>query len=141
LLEALGERGADRWRAWADDLATRVRDRFWVGEGSEAYLAMALDADGRPVDGVGSNMGHVLGTGLLTTEEEQRVVDRLMRPDMLREFGIATLSADNPAYNPAGYHTGSIWTHDTAIALHGLARTGHRDEAGRVVRALLRLSS
>ena len=28
-----------------------------------AYLAMALDRDGDPVDGVGSNMGHVLGTG------------------------------------------------------------------------------
>src|SRR5690606_3280777 len=51
------------------------------------------------------------------------------------------LSADNPAYNPAGYHTGSVWTHDTAIALHGLVRTGHREEASRVVQALLRLSA
>lgn len=141
LLEALGEDEPEVWRTWAHDLAARVRDRFWVGKGSEAYLAMALDATGRPVDGVGSNMGHVLGTGLLTPEEERHVVDRLMRPDMLREFGIATLSADNPAYNPAGYHSGSVWTHDTAIVLHGLTRTGHREEAGRLVQALLRLST
>jgi glycogen debranching enzyme len=141
LLDALDEDGADTWRAWAADLAGRVRDRFWVGAGKESYLAMALDAEGHRVDGVGSNMGHALGTGLLTPEEEQRVVDRLMRPDMLREFGIATLSADNPAYNPAGYHTGSVWTHDTAIILHGLVRTGHREEASQVTQALLRLST
>lgn len=141
LLEGLGEEGAEHWRSWADDLAERVRSRFWVGEGESAYLAMALDADSRPVDGVGSNMGHVLGTGALTDEETRRVVHRLVQPDMLREFGIATLSADNPAYNPAGYHTGSVWVHDTAIVLHGLVRTGFEEEARLVSDALMRLSS
>ncbi len=141
LLDALGEDGGDRWRGWAADLAGRVRDRFWVGRGEDAYLAMALDADGRQVDGVGSNMGHTLGTGLLTAEETTRVVRRLLRPDLLRVFGIATLSADNPAYNPTGYHTGSVWVHDTAIALHGMARTGHAEAAELVSQALLRLSA
>lgn len=141
LLEALGEDGAQDCRAFADGLTERVRARFWVGEGEEAYLAMALDAEGEPVDGVGSNMGHVLETGLLTPQEQTRVVRRLTGPDMLRHFGIATLSADNPAYNPIGYHTGSVWTHDTAIALRGLVATGHRREADAVLAALLRLST
>ncbi|GAA5159407.1 amylo-alpha-1,6-glucosidase [Ornithinimicrobium tianjinense] len=141
LLDALGESGGEHWRTWADALRTRVRARFWVGEGPDAYLAMALDADGHPVDGVGSNMGHALGSGLLSEEETGRVVERLMRPDMLREFGIATLSANNPAYNPAGYHTGSVWVHDTAIIVHGLARTAHREEALTVGAALVRLSA
>jgi glycogen debranching enzyme len=83
----------------------------------------------------------VLGTGLLTEAETLRVVRRLLKPDMLREFGIATLSADNPAYNPAGYHTGSVWVHDTAIVLHGLVRTGFEREARLVSDALMRLSS
>lgn len=130
-----------RWRDWAASLAERVRQRFWVGEGAGAYLAMALDADGQAVDGVGSNMGHVLDTGLLTDEEVARVVQRLTAPDMLRQFGIATLSADNPAYNPIGYHTGSVWTHDTAITLRGLVATGHREEADAVLTALRRLST
>jgi glycogen debranching enzyme len=141
LLDALGEDGGEHWRQWSGDLADRVRSSFWVGAEDDAYLAMAIDADGRPVDGVGSNMGHALGTGLLTEDETARVVERLMRPDMLREFGIATLSADNPAYNPTGYHTGSVWTHDTAIILQGLVRTGHPEEADRVMQAMLRLSS
>ncbi|HSP60033.1 MAG TPA: glycogen debranching N-terminal domain-containing protein [Ornithinimicrobium sp.] len=141
LLDALGEDGGEEWRTWAEDLSGRVRTSFWVGEGPDRYLAMALDADGRQVDGVGSNMGHVLATGMLTEQECDLVVRRLTGPDMLREFGIATLSTDNPAYNPAGYHSGSVWTHDTAITLHGLRRHGYRAEVDAVLQALLRLSS
>lgn len=141
LLEALGEDGASDWRDWAVALSDRVRERFWVEAEEGPYLAMALDAQGERVDGVGSNMGHTLGTGMLTAEEEDRVVRRLMQPDMLRHFGIATLSAENPAYNPIGYHTGSVWTHDTAIILRGLVETGHRAEADAVIEALLRLST
>lgn len=122
---------AQHWDRWADTLTTRVREHFWVGD-DDPYLAMALDADGRPVDGVGSNMGHVLGTGLLDADESDLVVDRLLRPDLLRRYGIGTLSADNPAYNPIGYHTGSVWTHDTAIAAAGMAAVGRLD-AARIV--------
>ncbi len=142
LLEALGETATTDWRQWAADLADRVRERFWVSDGNgDRYLAMALDADGAPVDGVGSNMGHALGTGLLTAQEEALVAERLMRPDMLRQFGIATLSCDNPAYNPTGYHTGSVWTHDSAIILRGLALAGFSKEADQVSEALVRLST
>lgn len=141
LLDALGEDGGARWRAFAEGLAGRIRDRFWVGRGKDAYLAMALDGAGRPVDGVGSNMGHLLGTGALTAKEEKRVVARLMRPDMLRRFGIATLSAENPAYNPIGYHTGSVWTHDTAVIARSMQAAGFGEEAREVVRALRRLSA
>lgn len=134
-------RETSEWRHWADDLRERVRERFWVGDGDDAYLAMALDGNGRPVDGVGSNMGHTLGTGLLTPDESARVVARLLRPDMLRDFGIGTLSSANPAYNPIGYHTGSIWAHDTAIIATGMARAGFTDEAAIVAERLLRLGA
>jgi glycogen debranching enzyme len=127
------------WHGWADDLADRVRDRFWVDDGNETVLAMALDGYGRPVDGVASNMGHALGTGLLSAEEAARVVERLLRPDMLRTFGIGTLSSENPGYNPLGYHTGSVWTHDTAIIASGMARAGFVDEAAVVAERLVRL--
>ncbi len=137
LLEGvLGEDGT-AWRAWAHALAERVRSRFWVDGPAGPRLSMALDGAGQPVDGVGSNMGHTLGTGLLSTGESARVAATLGAPDMLGPLGIRTLSADNPAYNPLGYHTGSVWTHDTAICAHGLARSGHPREAGRAVAALV----
>ncbi len=115
----------------------RVRERFWVEDADGRYLAMALDGDGAPVDGVGSNMGHVLGTGVLSEAESALVAGRLTGPDLLGPFGIGTLGRANPAYNPIGYHTGSVWTHDTAISALGLVRDGHAGEAAGVLRALV----
>lgn len=127
----------DPWRGWAGELAARVREAYWVRKQQLPYLAMALDHHGRQVDGVGSNMGHALGTGLLTDAEEHTVALRLSEPDLLGPLGISTLSRDNPAYNPLGYHTGSVWTHDTAICAWGLSRAGHTSSAAAAVRSLV----
>ena len=43
---------------------------------------------------------------------------------LLDTFGVRTLASDNGGYNPIGYHTGSIWTHDTAICAWNLTRAG-----------------
>jgi glycogen debranching enzyme len=137
LLERVLREDGEPWRRWAQDLADRVRDHFWVDGPRGRVLAMALDGRGRPVDGVGSNMGHALGTGMLSTAESARVARTLGAPDVLGPLGIRTLSATNPAYNPLGYHTGSVWTHDTAICAHGLARAGHPAEATRALAALV----
>lgn len=137
LLESvLGEDGGP-WRRWAADLATRVRERFWVDSGTGALLAMALDGSGCPVDGLGSNIGHVLGTGTLTEAETARVARSLSGPGLLGPLGISTLDRANPAFNPIGYHTGSVWTHDTAIGALGLARTGHTAAAAAITRSLV----
>jgi glycogen debranching enzyme len=98
---------------------------------------MAVDGRGGLVDGVASNMGHALATGLLTADEARRVAVSLGAPDMTGALGVRTLSAGNPAYNPMGYHTGSVWTHDTAICAHGLAREGFGAEAARLATALV----
>lgn len=137
LLEQVSGESGDSLRAWAGELSQRIRSQFWVTDADGPYLAMALDGDGNPVDGVGSNMGHVLGTGALTAEESLLVAGRLASPDLLGEYGVGTLGRGNPAYNPLGYHTGSIWTHDTAIAALGLARDGHTEASARVVRSLV----
>ena len=136
LEEVLGEDGS-AWRAWGDALASRVRERFWVRSGGPALLAMALDGSGRPVDGLGSNIGHALATGLLDEAETRHVAHALSGPDLLGPLGISTLSRSNPAFNPIGYHTGSVWTHDSAIGALGLARTGNVDGAAAVARALV----
>jgi glycogen debranching enzyme len=137
LLERVFAESGDDLRAFAHELAERVRKRFWVRDEAGPYLAMALDRHGDPVDAVGSNMGHVLATGTLTDEEGALVAARLSGPDLLGPFGVGTLGRDNPAYNPIGYHTGSVWTHDTAIAALGLARAGHPTAATDVLRALV----
>ncbi|HET7396971.1 MAG TPA: glycogen debranching N-terminal domain-containing protein [Intrasporangium sp.] len=137
LLAALGVASDGDPAGAAAALRERVGRRFWVESEGGRYLALALDADGRAVDGLGSNMGHVLGTGVLDTDEARRVGRVLTGPELLDDFGVRTFGTGNGGFNPIGYHTGSIWTHDTAIAALGLTREGCSDEAARVARALV----
>ncbi|MBW4095846.1 MAG: amylo-alpha-1,6-glucosidase [Acidobacteria bacterium] len=137
LLEAFGRPGVDEWRVYAKDLAQKFHTFFWCSDDLGSYPAIALDKDKRPVDGVASNMGHLLGTGILSAEEEAVVAARLMHPSMFSGFGVRTLDTGNGGYWPLRYHAGSVWTHDTAFILEGLAQTGHTAEAARLGAGLL----
>ncbi|MER6949305.1 glycogen debranching N-terminal domain-containing protein [Nonomuraea sp. NPDC000554] len=134
LLEAFGRDGAGRWLEYAAGMATRFRDRFWVDGG---YPALALDGDKRPVDSLTSNIGHLLGTGLLSEAEEARVAELLGGPAMSGAFGLRTMSTDDRAFSPLSYHCGSVWSHDTAIVMAGLAGAGHGGPAGDLAHGLL----
>jgi glycogen debranching enzyme len=136
LLEAFGHTGTDRWREWAEGTKREFTRRFWVEDAIGAFPAIALDGDKRPVVSLTSNIGHLLGTGILDPEQARLVARRLVAPDMLTGFGIRTLSRDAAGYSPTGYHVGSVWTHDTAISLAGLAAEG-LPEAGPVLEALV----
>jgi len=141
LLEAFGRPGAHQWRQWAAQLADRFRAQFWVADAEGSYPAIALDADKRPVDTLTSNIGHLLGTGLLDAEEEARVARRLGSSQMDSGYGLRTMSTDSGGYWPLRYHGGSVWTHDTAIAIAGLTRSGHTDVAAGLVEGLLAAGS
>jgi glycogen debranching enzyme len=41
-------------------------------------------------------------------------------------------------FNPLGYHTGSVWPHDTAMAVQGLYATGHAAVATSYAQGLIR---
>ena len=141
LLDAFDRPGGAGWRHWAVRLAERFRDRFWVTDDVGPYPAIALDADDRPADTPTSNMGHLLGTGLLDEAESAAVVRRLAAPDMDSGLGLRTMSANARGFNPLSYHNGSVWPHDNAIILAGLRRVGTDDAdalAYQLVRGLLR---
>jgi glycogen debranching enzyme len=138
LLERFGVGDPDEWRAWGARLATAFRERFWISDLSGAYPAIALDAQKRPVDTVTSNIGHLLGTGLLHPDEAALVARRLVSPELASGFGLRTMSTDSSGYWPLSYHGGSVWTHDTAIAIAGLAADGFADEAAVLSEGLLR---
>ncbi|MEH1125416.1 glycogen debranching N-terminal domain-containing protein [Micromonospora sp. CPCC 206061] len=133
LLDAFGRPGGDRLRGYAAGLAERFRAAYWVG----GYPALALDGQGRPVDALTSNIGHLLGTGLLSRAEEAAVASVLAAPAMSGGFGLRTMSELDGGFSPLSYHCGSIWAHDTAIVLAGLARAGHTETAARLAEGLL----
>jgi glycogen debranching enzyme len=134
LLDAFDRPGGDRWRAYAATLSDRFRARFWVPGG---YPALALDRHKRPVDSLTSNIGHLLGTGLLTADEEKAVAGVLSAEPMSGGYGLRTMSTADRGFAPLSYHCGSVWTHDTAIVAAGLARSGFRAEAATLIDGLL----
>ncbi|MFE7655524.1 glycogen debranching N-terminal domain-containing protein [Streptomyces bottropensis] len=137
LLDAFQLPGGEHWRTFASGLADRFRARFWVSDPRGPYPAMALDGSGRPVDAAASNMGHLLATGILNADESAAVAARLAAPDMSDAYGLRTMSSTSGGFGPLRYHCGTVWPHDTAIAVTGLARTGHPEAAARLIEGIL----
>ncbi len=129
LLAAFGRPGADEWRRWAAGLAARFRASFWIDDPDGRYPAIALDGHDQPVTGPASNMAHLLTTGILDPDEVKLVADRLAGPDLDGGRGLRTLSSTSGGYDPLSYHCGSVWPHDTAIAVLGLAGVGQHEAA------------
>ena len=118
---------ADLWLDEAKDLKRRFNKDFWMEE--HDFCALALDGDGNPVDSISSNPGHCLNLGILSPEKAYSVAERLRAPDMFNGWGIRTLSSLSPAYNPMGYHVGSVWPHDNSMIALGLRSLGLIDQA------------
>ncbi len=125
------------WRAWAADLKRRFAETYWVETPEGRYPAVALDRDKRPVDTLTSNIGHLLGTGILSPDEEAHVAGLLLGESMSSGYGIRTMSTGAAGYWPVSYHGGSVWVHDTAICAYGMLRAGLRAQARTVVDGLL----
>ena len=128
------DRAADL-EAAAARLRTRFLKDFWME--SEGCYCLALEEGGRQVASVTSNAAQVLWTGIATREHASSIAERMMRPDMLSGWGVRTLSADHPAFDPLAYQQGSVWAFDNALIVSGLRRYGEDAAALRVTAATL----
>lgn len=115
----------------ARTLRERFNDRFWVEDGG--YYALGLDRDKRQIDAVGSNMGHLLWSGIVPADRVDRVAESLMGDGLWSGWGVRTLSANETDYNPLVYHNGTVWPHDNSLAAAGLARAGKLHECEQIL--------
>lgn len=114
----------------AEELKQRFNEEFWLG-GDTGY-AFCLQRDRKPSSAVASNPGQTLFTGITSAEHAGQVADRLMQEDMFCGWGVRTLSANERAYNPLDYQTGSVWPHDNALIALGLRRWGFTQQMDRI---------
>ncbi|WP_363797024.1 glycogen debranching N-terminal domain-containing protein [Lysobacter firmicutimachus] len=117
--------------------AQRLRQRFDRAFWSErhGYYALAVDAHGRAIHSVASNPIHCLATGIAGPEQAQACMRRLMDKDMFSGWGIRTLSAEHPSYNPYAYHRGTVWPAEHGPLALGAMRYGLRESVWRLCRA------
>ena len=128
-------------RLWRDahDLKQRFNDRFWMEP--EGFFAMGVGPGGQLIRSVSSNPGHCLAAGIVDSERAAVTADRLMAPDMFSGWGIRTLSAEHPAYNPYSYHRGSVWPVEQGSFAMGFLRYGLHDHLEQLTQAVFDAAS
>jgi glycogen debranching enzyme len=131
---------AERLDREATELRQRFNDAFWCEERG-GYYALALDGKKRRVDSLTSNIGHLLWSGIVSSDRIQPVVDRLMGEELWSGWGVRTMSSADAGYSPLMYHNGTVWPHDNALIAAGLARSSHWLEAQRIVRRVIEASA
>ena len=126
---------ADQLEKQAAELKRRFNRDFWVED--DEYFALALDADGKQVDALTSNNGHLLWSGIVDKSKAKAVVRHLMGPRLFSGWGVRTLAEGEGRYNPIGYHVGTVWPFDNSFIAWGLRRYGFKDEAARIAAGIL----
>ena len=129
---------AERLEHEAAALRERFDSAFWCEQG---WYALALDRDKRQVDGLGSNIGHLLWSGIALPERVEAIAAHLMGDALWTGWGVRTLAADQAGYNPLAYHNGTVWPHDNSVIAQGLARYERWIEAHRITRRLVAASA
>ena len=126
---------ADRLERDAADLKRRFNRDYWVED--DQYFALALDPDGRQVDALGSNNGHLLWSGIVDKSKAKAVARHLLGPRLFSGWGVRTLASGEARYNPIGYHTGTVWPFDSSFVAWGLRRYGFKEEAAEIAAGIL----
>ncbi len=130
---------ADQLEKQAADLKRRFNRDYWVQDGE--YFAVALDADGRQVDSLTSNNGHLLWSGIVDKSKAKAIARHLTGEQLFSGWGVRTLATRESRYNPIGYHTGTIWPFDNSLIAWGLRRYGFKDEAALIAKGILEAST
>ncbi|MER7894533.1 glycogen debranching N-terminal domain-containing protein [Micromonospora sp. NPDC094482] len=126
---------ADRLEREAAELKRRFNRDFWIEDGE--YYALALDADGRPVDVLSSNIGHLLWSGIIPESRANKIAEHLLGPRLFSGWGVRTLAKGEGRYNPVGYHVGTVWPFDNSFIAWGLRRYGFAAEASRIAEGMI----
>src|SRR4029453_6276822 len=147
---------ADQLERQAADLKRRFNRDFWVEDGQ--YFALALDNEGKQLDALSSNNGHLLWSGIVDKSKAKAVAGHLLGPRLFSGWGVRTSAGggggDTPVghtagggvrpraegegrYNPIGYHVGTVWPFDNSFIAWGLRRYGFKEEAAMIAAGIL----
>ena len=132
-------------RARAAGLRARVLAEFWQADLGVFAQALTVEPHGtlQPARVVASSAGHLLAGRLLDGADaapvRERLIERLLAPDLLAGPGIRTKSTTAARFGAGTYHNGSSWPMDTGVIADGLRRHGRERAAddldGRILRA------
>lgn len=126
---------AESWRAEARSRTERINATFWDPSTGFYYHVDKADHDftlNAPDDlKVKEIIGFLaLWAGVATPEQAARLREHVNNPATFRrEFGVPSLAADDPDYNPMGYWNGPVWVPWQYLLFRGLVRYHFHREA------------
>ena len=126
---------AEQLEKEAAELKRRFNQDYWLED--REFFALAIDGDGRKVDSLASNIGHLLWSGIVEDDKAEAVVRHLMGEKLFSGWGVRTMAEGEGGYNPIGYHVGTVWPHDNSFIAMGLRRYGYREEAAQIAMGML----
>ncbi len=130
---------AKRLHREAEELKKRFNEKFWMQD--EQFIAMGIDSRGQLIRSIASDPGHCLASGILDESLVRPVAARLFQDDLFSGWGIRSLSANHPAFNPYAYHRGTVWPVENGVFVLAMARFGLHAEAGRLGKAMFEAAS
>ncbi|MGZ4229765.1 MAG: amylo-alpha-1,6-glucosidase [Solirubrobacteraceae bacterium] len=129
---------AQRLRHEAERVVGQL-ERFWLPD--RGFYAIALDGQKCASRVLASNQGHLLWAGAVASERAEAICRALMSGASYSGWGVRTLSREERAFNPVGYHTGTVWPHDNALFAMGLRGYGLDHSFLRILEALFDAAS
>lgn len=123
----------------AEELKKRFNQTFWMQD--EQFFGMAIDSRGKLVRSVASDPGHCLVSGIVDESLVRQTAQRLLQSDLFSGWGIRSLSANHPAFNPYAYHRGTVWPVENGTFVLAMARYGLHAEANRLSKAFFETAS
>ncbi|WP_263262227.1 amylo-alpha-1,6-glucosidase [Pseudomonas sp. RIT-PI-S] len=127
------------WTQQAQRMQQAVEKHFWLED--EHFYAMALDGENKPCRVRGSNVGHLLASGLPAPERGRLVAPQLLGSALHNGWGVRTLAREAARFNPMSYHNGSVWPHDVAMCALGIGRYGYHEGVVRLLAGIFEAAS
>jgi glycogen debranching enzyme len=136
MARALGDAdAAERWDAEADTRTLAANRTFWDEETGFFYHVDRDDHNFTFSDADDLKRQEIIGflplwAGTATEEQAARLVGHLTNKQKFwRPYGVPSLAADDPYYDPTGYWNGPVWPQWQYLIVRGLLDYGYTEEA------------
>lgn len=135
---------AQKWQKFADQLATKINATFWDDATGFFYHVDKNDHDFTWKTPDDLKRREIIGflplwAGIVSKERADILVQTLTDTSRFwRTYGVPSLAADDPYYNPKGYWNGPVWVEWDYLIHVGLLEYGYNDLARELTNRVAR---
>ena len=140
MARALGKKQeANHWQKEAEQRSVKINQTFWDEETGFYYHVDKRDNDFTFKTKNDLKRQEIIGflplwAGIASKAQARRLLQTLTDTNKFwRKFGVPSLAANDPYYNPQGYWNGPVWVEWNYLIMVGLLNYGYNDLARALV--------